>query len=304
MRIATFNVQNLRARQDGSDWHFDGARDEIVALSKLSAADRATDRQDRLLTARLVADADADVLALQEVFNQETLDRFHDAHLAPLGARYPRRVCLPGNDGRRHLALLSRTPLTDVKSHAALTYGDIGVAAPSGEDAAGRIFRRDCLTALSSGVFLLVVHFKAPADEASLAVLRAEGQAVRKLIERRFADPANAAWLILGDVNVNDVAGADALDMLSDGFASDLAAGAPADARWTYFHAARSSYARPDRMLASPLLVRSCRRFEVWRQGMSLAAAAYEGPRLTSVGAVRPRASDHALLVADLDIPL
>lgn len=303
MRIASFNVQNLRLREDAGGAHFDGARDEIVALTQLGPADRALDHEDRALTARLIAEADADVLALQEVFSQRTLDSFHDAHLAPIGARYPHRVCIPGNDGRRHVALMSRHALRDVQSHAALTYADLGLSPPDGEPATARVFRRDCLAASIGPLLLLNVHFKAPADASSLAVTRLEALGVREIVERRFAAPAGALWLVLGDVNVNDAPSGDVLDVLTRDFAVDLAASLPAAERWTFFGAESGRYARSDRMLASPALASLRPTFEVRREGMSRAAAAYAGRRLQGVGLVRPRASDHALLAIDLDLP-
>lgn len=303
MRIASFNVQNLRLREDADGPHFDGARDEIAPLAKLGAADRALDVHDRALTARLIADADADILALQEAFDQRTLDRFHDTHLAPLGAHYPNRACIPGNDGRRHVALMSRRPLQGVQSHAALAYADIGLDPPDGESASARVFRRDCLAAFLGPIWLLVVHFKAPADPASLAVTRLEALAVRKIVERRFATPSAGLWLVLGDVNVSDDAtSGDAIEALTGDFAVDLASWLPEDGRWTYFHAESGHYACPDRMLASPALAPLCRNFMVRREGMSRAADA--GRRLHEVGLTRPRASDHALLVVDVDMAL
>ncbi len=47
MRLATLNVQNLRLRGDEAVGHFDGARDEIKPLSKLSADERLLDVEDR-----------------------------------------------------------------------------------------------------------------------------------------------------------------------------------------------------------------------------------------------------------------
>jgi hypothetical protein len=299
MRVASLNVQNLRLREDAEGPHFDGARDEIAPLSKLSPGERALDCEDRSLTAQLIAAADADLLALQEVFDQRTLDAFHDACVAPLGIAYPTRICLPGNDGRRQVALMSRRPLQGVKSHATLSYADLDLAPPPGQLPLDRIFRRDCLTAWCEGVWILGVHFKAPADPAALSVMRAEAQATRVLIERQFPDPSIAPWLILGDVNVNDVERGDALDILTHDFAVDVGASLPAGARFTYFHARNGSHARPDRILASPALAARCRDFQVRRDGMSRASA--DGDvRLPGVGVIRPRASDHALLVVEL----
>lgn len=302
MRIATFNVQNLRLRENADGLHFDGARDQIVPLSRLSAEAKALDGKDRALTARLLADANVDVVALQEVFDHRTLDSFHDMQLAPLGALYPHRICVPGNDGRRHVAVMSRTPLEDVQSHAALTYTEIGLAPPSGETASARVFRRDCLAVSCGGVRLMIVHFKAPDHAMSLAVVRLEALAVRRLIERRFSDPASGHWFVLGDVNVDDVPASDVLEALTKDFAIDLAATLPAQERWTYFHANGGSYSRPDRILASPAAAALCRTLEVRREGVSLAAAAHRGPRFPEVGRIRPRSSDHALLAVDVNI--
>lgn len=301
MRIATFNVQNLRLREDARGAHFDGARDEIMPLSKLSAEARALDAADRALTAQIIAYADADVLALQEVFDQRTLDAFHAAYLAPLGVAYPHRVCLPGNDGRRHVALLSRLPLADVQSHANCSYADFDLDAPEGGVDAAPVFRRDCLVASIGTITVLVVHFKAPSSSAMLAVTEAEALAVRKIIARRFTDPASGHWLVLGDVNVSDVASGDVLEVLTKDFSVDLGVGHPPSERWTYFNAKHGSYARPDRVLASPALAPICKALTVHRAGMSRAAAD-AGARLDGVGDVRPRASDHALLSVEVDV--
>jgi hypothetical protein len=299
MRFATLNVQNLRLREDARGPHFDGARDEIVPLSRLSEHERALDRQDRTLTAQLLMNANADVVALQEVFDQPTLDAFHETHLAPLGALYRHRVCLPGNDGRRHVALMSRLPFEHVVSHAGLTYADLDLSPPPGASASAPVFRRDCLAASCGGVRLFVVHFKAPSDPMSLAIVTLEVLAMRKLIERYCPDPASL-WLVLGDVNVSDIPEGDVLAPLTSNFAVDLGARETTGGAWTYFNAIYQSYARPDRILASQMAAKHCRGFEVRREGMSLAAGADAGPRLPGVGHARPRASDHALLAVEL----
>jgi len=295
MRIATFNVQNLRLREGPEGGHLDGARDEVVALNKLSEADKALDARDRALTARLIAEADADVLALQEVFDQRSLDHLHDALLSPLGARYPHRICVPGNDGRRHLAWMSRTPLENVRSHATLTYDDVGLTPPDGKPGGARVFRRDCVAAMADGLLLLNVHFKAPADSASLAVTRGEVLATRTIIERTKED----RWVIAGDLNVGDAASGDILWPVTREFGVDLGAAHAPQERWTYFNATYASYARPDRIVVSPALAAQRPVLSTFRQGMSRAARLHTGDRFDDVGEVRPRASDHALLAVD-----
>ena len=97
MRIATFNVQNLRLSGSPAGARLSGAQDRDDSGASM-ADDRALDPIDRLLTAAILKRADADVVALQEVFDQETLDHFHDHYLVkrrnralPAPHLYPRQ---------------------------------------------------------------------------------------------------------------------------------------------------------------------------------------------------------------------
>ena len=94
----------------------------------------------------------------------------------------------------------------------------------------------------------------------------------------------------------------DVLEPLTRCFAIDLGAELPTNDNWTYFHPVRNSYARPDRILVSPALTARCSALTIWREGISRAATAYDGPRLDDVGQIRPRASEHALLTVDLAV--
>lgn len=298
MRIATFNVQNLRLRHsDGAD-RLDGARDgdmpENVGLDPI----------DRRLTASVIRDLDADVLALQEVFDAATLDHFHDRLLLSTGlAPYPFRICLPGNDGRGlDVAVLSRVPPGRVTSHASLRAADLGLAArdPVGDQP---VFRRDCLVVEVGPITLFVCHFKAPWPDAAASwpVRRLEAEAVRRIVEARFDDPDEAFWLILGDLNDPDPPGAAAraIAPLEAPFAVDLARRMPETERWTLHDPATGLRFMPDGMLASPRLARD------WpdavpravREGLGLEAGPAAGLRLAGVGEHRPHASDHAALV-------
>lgn len=305
MRIATFNVQNLRLRSRGAVLHLDGARDDDAPGESGPAAE-ALDGVDRDLTARLLAEANADLAALQEVFDQASLDHFHDALLAPRGLRYPHRVCIEGNDGRSEdIALMSRHALLEVRSHAHLTFADVGALPPRGHAETERVFRRDCLAAQCGPLWVFVCHFKAsaPDDELGRAIRRAEAHAVRRVIERCIADPADALWLALGDFNAHDAAGEEDLRPLTHNFAVDLCARMPADERWTYFQPWTGGYSCPDRLFASPALAERCEGAPtILKSGLGRAARAHAGPRLDGVGETRPHASDHALLMIDLDI--
>jgi hypothetical protein len=297
MRIATFNVQNLRLRHAGGADHLDGARDGD------RPEDAGLDPVDRRLTARVIRDLRADVLALQEVFDAETLTHFHDKVLLPAGvAPYPFRICLPGNDGRGlDVALMSRVRPGRVTSHAALRAGDLGWPA----DAAGDqpVFRRDCLAVELGALTLFVCHFKAPWPDAAASwpVRRREAAAVRRIVEARFADPAEALWLVAGDLNDPDPPGAPgrAIAPLDPPFTVDLAARMPSGERWSIHDPESGRRFMPDALFASPRLGRDWPDAvpAVLREGLSREAG--PGQRLREVGEHRPHASDHAALVVE-----
>jgi hypothetical protein len=248
----------------------------------------------------VIAESNADVLVLQEVFDQASLDFFHDRFLAPLDAVYPHRRCLEGNDGRSEdIAVLSRAPLQRIASHAAMTYDDIGFSPPREETGGSRIFRRDCLAVLCNSLWIYGCHFKLaePGSARDRTVRRAEALAVRRIIEREFADAAEAQWLALGDFNIHDGDDAADVEALLAPFSVDLTRDMPEAERWTCFDRERGAKSCPDRLLCSPALKRQ--RIEnppvAIRSGLP-GADSDDGATLR-----RPRASDHALLWVDVD---
>jgi endonuclease/exonuclease/phosphatase family metal-dependent hydrolase len=308
MRIATFNVQNLRLRFRDGVPRLEGARDDDVP-EDLGPEAIALDPIDRRLTAGVLKDADADVVGLQEVFDKAALDQFHDTLLVPSGLRpYPYRVCLPGNDGRGlEVAVMSRLQLDSVTSHAAETPCSLGLDRPASMGPRDRIFRRDCLEVSVGRLTVFICHFKAPYPDPAAAwpIRRLEAAAVRRLIERRYETPVNALWLVLGDLNEPADLGGEserAIAPLLDGFAVDLLLRLPPPERWSYHQPQSALYSRPDALLASPALAaRWCEaRPEILRAGLDLNAQRYEGPRLDGVGTHRPHASDHAALAISL----
>lgn len=296
LRVATFNLQNLRLRE----------RDGVLALD--GAADRARNadprpvnlaREDRRRTARVLAIADADVVALQEVFDTAALDFFHDEFLLPAGITpYPWRICLPGNDGRGlNVALMSRRAPERVESHATVTGADLGLGDLPPDLLDRPIFRRDCLEVEIGAVTFFVCHFKAPwpDPETARAVRGAEARAVRALIEHRFGDTDVGRWIILGDVNEPaEDSRAPALAPLGEGFSVDLTERLAPGAGWTYELPHSAAHSRPDRILVSPRLAREFpnARPRIIRSEMGTGddSPDAEPP---------PSASDHALVYAD-----
>ncbi len=309
MRVATFNLQRLRLRLRDGRAQFDGASDSDVPGAG-NIASPVLDRMDRELTAMVIRHLDADVIALQEVFDQQTLDRFHDEFLADGTVEpWPHRICMEGNDGRGFdVALLSRLPLHDVRSHAAVTCADLGLEPLTGHDPTERIFRRDCLRARIGPLTIYVCHFKAPYPDRdrSFFLRRREAEAVRLLVEQDMAGLHEPRWLIAGDLNEH-TAGQESEEvaiapLLDDEFAVDLVERIPKGERWTYRDPATGLYSHPDRLLASPALAAAFPDAvpKTLREGLELAVSQFKGPHLAGVGDSRPHASDHAALWMDL----
>lgn len=301
MRVATFNVQNLRLRRRDGRRILDGASDddtpEPASSDTLAFADR-------VKTARIIAAAGADVVALQEVFDLETLDFFNDRFLIPAGAKdYRHRYCIKGNDGRGlNVAALSRFAAKQVQSHAEKSGAELGLTDLSKELRDLPLFRRDCLEIDLDTAVLFICHFKAPYPdvEKALRVRCAEAQAVRRLVEDRFPDPESRRWIVLGDFNEPapyECQSGSALAVFGDGFAVDLLDRLPKGRDWTYELPESHLHTRPDRILASPALAREFPdvRPRIIRSGMNSERLETGG----GSGGWHPRASDHALVYAD-----
>lgn len=302
MRLATLNVQNLRLLETGGSSQLHGAWDSD------DPENSALDMIDRRLTAELLNEIDADVVALQEVFDLATLDHFHRNYLLPTGARpYGERICIPGNDGRGlDVALLSRRNLDATRSHAALTLADVNIDAPQDVDPDLPVFRRDCLMVTIGQLTLFVCHFKSPYPDSAAAwtTRRLEALATRRLVERYFEKPEEGLWLILGDLNEPDVSDGSrqrAIAPLEMGFTIDLMKRLPARDRWTYHDPHSGLYHCPDKILASPKLANQWPSAEpvVVRKGLGCETLRFRGPRLSGVGRHRPHASDHAAVTIE-----
>ena len=298
MRIATFNLQNLRLRRIDGRAHLDGAVDGDMFQPGRSPT---MDIADRWQTARVIQEARADIMALQEVFDLAALDHLHDRFLRRIGGpAYPVRICRPGNDGRGlNVAAMSRIAPATVRSHAHVTGGDLGLTDLPEALRDLPIFRRDCLELEFGGLTIFVCHFKAPYPDAQKAhlVREAEARAVRRIIERRFDRPDQARWIALGDFNEpapGQEPGPSALAPLISDFAVDLMDRRRPGDRWTYEVAGTHLHSRPDRILVSPRLAEE---YPAVRPGIIRASMGLTGD--DAAIARRPHASDHALVHVD-----
>jgi endonuclease/exonuclease/phosphatase family metal-dependent hydrolase len=293
VRIGTFNIENLLTRFDFTGFRNQLRQDRVMRLyaigneaeyQRLEEARMIASTDDtRQLTALAIADAEADILCLQEVESLEALHAFEYGYLYRMnGAGYRQKYLIKGNDTRGiDVAIMMRDAtadgdpieFVDIKSHAALTFRQLGLFSgqlAETENQDDRIFRRDCLEVdVRIGgrpLTIYVVHFKSmtsPRDgmdgrTATMPLRRAEASAVRRIIEGRFGKGGSLHrnFVICGDMNDYQeklmIAGTkrtgftftpalepeSALDVFSsDGFATNAMQRRPVEDRWTLFHA-------------------------------------------------------------------
>ncbi|MBB3655480.1 putative extracellular nuclease [Rhizobium sp. BK650] len=238
LRLATFNVENLLTRFDFTGYRNQLRQDRVIKLFEVNnegvyqqleqARVIASTDDTRQMTALAIADADADILCLQEIDNMAALQAFEYGYLYRMvGNGYRQKYLVEGNDSRGiDVAVLMREEtrdgqkieLKDIKSHAMVTYRDFDlfdddIAKTNRLD--DKIFKRDCLELdLRIGgvpMTLYVVHFKSMGNpregldgrQSTLPIRRAEARAVRRIIEDRFGagHTAKKNFVICGDMN-------------------------------------------------------------------------------------------------------
>ena len=205
IKVATFNVENLFARfkfkrnitnferiiRDG--WTVNHTYFNIYKS------------QEKAITGATIQALDADVIALQEVENLDTLRKFRTEYL---GGRksYPYTLVIDGNDPRRiDVAILSRYPLTNFQTHSHMWSSELR----------WYLFSRDCLVADVQGpgnftFSLFVNHFKSMLDRRDPKNGRqntqnkrlVQSRAVKQIVTARFGTKAGTyPFVVLGDFN-------------------------------------------------------------------------------------------------------
>ena len=324
--LATFNCENLMMRCDFSSVQIPDFARKLRDVSDPAEADKVDavfdvlSEDDRTLTALALSTTNADICALQEVENLVTLTAFHNRYLRRWVRRpYAWRRLYEGNDGRGiDVAALSRLSILNARSHADLTYAGIGVNPPPGAAPDARAFRRDCLEmeVEKEGrcLVLFICHFKSMhgGREETRPVRMAEAQAVRKLIEQRFADPESADWVILGDFNdYLEIDGDKVSDhglhaFVGDGFAVDALTMLEPDPlkRWTHYYNGGDAYSALDHIFMSPALAQRNQdaTIRVLRAGMARRVERVTARRFPGVGWVNPKSSDHCPMALRLTL--
>jgi predicted extracellular nuclease len=239
VRIATFNTENLMRRFDFTGFRNDLNMDRALLLfdihderqyRELEQARVIAQTDDtRQLTALAIADANADIVCLQEVDNIDVLKAFEYGYLFKMvGNGYRQKMLIEGNDSRGiDVAVMMRETTRDgeviecvrATSHAAITFDDLGLynegIAALGIGSKEKVFRRDCLELeLKVGarpLTLFVTHLKSMGGArngvdgrtATMPVRIAEAKAIRHIITQRFGEgqTQNHNWLLCGDFN-------------------------------------------------------------------------------------------------------
>jgi endonuclease/exonuclease/phosphatase family metal-dependent hydrolase len=301
VRVATFNVENLFARfrfnsnVDAKKAVRDGWNAEETAFDIFSP-------ESKRITGGAIKATQADVLALQEVENLDTLKRFRSQYLGGSGA-YPHALAIDGNDPRLiDIAVLSKHPLVHVRSYAHLRRGR------------SPLFSRDCLEVDvlvgRKRLTLFVQHYKSMMGGRAATRNRrvAQVEATLDVIKARFGRSAGREpFVVLGDFNdymQTDDEGEPAIEALVRwSQVENVVERLPKEEQWTHYYDDRDKYTQLDYVLPSKLLAKaSADPPEIMRKGLPRRAKRYTGPRLRGVGNNTPKASDHCAVVADLKL--
>jgi len=197
----------------------------------------------------------ADVLVLQEMGGQLYLDELR-RDLGAEGLNYPHAVLLAGDDADRHVALLSKRPLTAVRQHTDLEIRYFGQ-----KERVRRGLLEVRLEVAGHELTVFGLHLKSrytdrPDDPLSGIRRAAEATAVRDRVLQRCADPTVASFVVLGDCN--DDKNSKALGFLQQRGKTKIAELLPAtDSRgetWTHAFRKNDTYTRVDHVLVSAAL--------------------------------------------------
>lgn len=302
-RVATFNVENLFVR-----WNFREGVDPSEANKRGWTVDETLFHEqsvdDKALTGMAIRELEADVLALQEVEDVDTLKHFRSVFLGGRSA-YPFVAGVDGNDPRKiDVAVLSKLPIVRIRSNQHLM---------DPESKTVTLFSRDCLevdVAVGDAVLTLFVnHFKSMVGgrEKSRGRRARQASAVVEITKARFDDPAEAPFAILGDLN--DYVEADEEDesglapLIGWDAVENVVERLPEEERWTHYWKRGDEYRQLDYILPSKALAEAnAGAPEIMRKGAPLRADRYEGERFAGVGEDDPKASDHCPVLMEIEV--
>jgi endonuclease/exonuclease/phosphatase family metal-dependent hydrolase len=250
------------------------------------------------MTARVIADVNADVLAVIEAEDRVALMRFDEQLLRPQDARYDQIMLIDGNDERGiDVGIMTRQPyaIQSIVSHVDDTLNN------------QRIFSRDCpeysIGVGNETILILVNHLKSKgygSSESSNARRLAQAQRVRDIYDQRRAEGIDLI-AIIGDFN--DTPASARLAPLMSADLRDIATlqtyvddGRPG----TYANGTASN--KIDYILLSPALRARAAGAGILRMGVWGGVNGTLFPHYPEITQAVHAASDHAALFVDIDI--
>ena len=209
---------------------------------------------------RIIREIHPDLLGVAEMGTPDQFQSFRD-RLAKEGVTFVDAEYVSGPDPDRHIALLSRFPITSRNSEA---YVPIHI--PSGSASVRRGIL-DVTVQISAGFHLRLIgaHLKSklPIPEGEELVRRQEAQELRNHIDRVMKEAPDLPLLVYGDLNdtkeqpaIQEVMG----DHQSPAHLTDLWLSDYTGDHWTYYQKFTDTYARIDYILISRSLLPSIDR--------------------------------------------
>jgi endonuclease/exonuclease/phosphatase family metal-dependent hydrolase len=288
LTLATFNCENLFIRFKFGTGITQNKIDDAVqnGFIRDKKVFQFVLEKERTLTASAIKATKADIIALQEVENLDTLKSFQSQFVK----QYPFQYLIDGNDPRFiDVGALSKFEANLIRTHQFDKKGST------------KIFSRDCLELeynINGSPFTLFVnHFKSMLGGRAETMARRKVQAERvvEIVKNKFGNnPANENFAIVGDLN-DYLPSAGLKPLVSQPWLEDVIMRLPENDRWTHWYEREKSVGQLDYILLSKrLALKNADALPViTRKGLAQKATQYTGPRFSGVGPSTPSASDH-----------
>ncbi|MGH9602263.1 MAG: endonuclease/exonuclease/phosphatase family protein [Terriglobales bacterium] len=307
IKVGTFNVENLFLRYKLMKFERGSiGKPKPVSMDKFKVRGHINmlgwelddfgpiSKSVRRLTAKVVLESDADVLALQEVENLEALIQFNRKYLKNA---YPYMMVVDGNDPRQiDVGVLSRFDLRGVRTHRFEP-----VPSPPNQ----RIFSRDCLEVElelpgNSSLTVLVNHFKSKIGGGAEKRKR-QATRVSKILEERFGKQLKGNFVVAGDLNAGN-SEAELRPILQS--LENVVERLPKADQWTHYYKKTKAAEQLDYLLLSPALAKKNPHAlpQIERRGLGNDIDYYSGPRFNASISGSEGASDHCPVFIELNV--
>ncbi|WP_425399146.1 endonuclease/exonuclease/phosphatase family protein [Aeoliella sp.] len=278
----------------------DGRADWVGSLELVEAP---IDHESMLMTARVIRDVDADILAMVEAESRPALQMFNQEIVTAVGGReYECVMLIDGNDSRGiDVGIAVKDPCS------------IGLMRSHVHDMPSRgeppIFSRDCpeyFVSTDSGVDILVMinHFKSKGygtQAANNARRKSQAERVREIYRERMREGFEYI-AIVGDFN--DTPDSSPLRPLHYRFSAKDVFEHPDfdDGGYPGTYGSCRATNKIDYLLLSPRLYAAVRRGGVWRKGMWAGVRPVRWDTYEELNREVHAGSDHACLWVDLEL--